>query len=59
MRDLILSIRADEACHREVNHHFSNVPAWAIIEHEEVRIASSKVLETIENKNEDKLGFGG
>ena len=28
MRDMILAIRADEACHREVNHHFSDVPAW-------------------------------
>jgi hypothetical protein len=32
MRDLILAIRADEACHREVNHHFSDVPSWQIIE---------------------------
>jgi hypothetical protein len=28
-RDLLLSIRADEACHRELNHHFSDVPSWA------------------------------
>ena len=26
MRDLILSVRADEAVHRSVNHHFSDIP---------------------------------
>ena len=26
VRDLILSVRADEAVHRSVNHHFSDVP---------------------------------
>ena len=32
MADLILAIRADEACHREVNHHFADMPAWAEVE---------------------------
>ena len=26
MRDLILAVRADEAVHRSVNHHFSDIP---------------------------------
>ena len=26
MRDLLLSVRADEACHRSLNHHFSDIP---------------------------------
>jgi len=26
MRDVLLSIRADEAVHRSVNHHFSDIP---------------------------------
>jgi len=26
LRDVILAIRADEACHREVNHHFADIP---------------------------------
>ena len=26
MRDMLLSIRADEAVHRSVNHHFSDIP---------------------------------
>lgn len=26
-RDFILAVRADEACHREVNHHFADIPA--------------------------------
>jgi ubiquinol oxidase len=31
-RDMLLAIRADEACHREVNHHFSDVPSYAKID---------------------------
>jgi hypothetical protein len=31
-RDMLLSIRADEACHRELNHHFSDVPFYARID---------------------------
>ena len=38
MRDLILSIRADESCHREVNHHFADIPSWGAVEHEHVQI---------------------
>ncbi len=26
MRDMFLAMRADEACHRSVNHHFSDIP---------------------------------
>ena len=26
-RDMILAIRADESCHREVNHHFADIKA--------------------------------
>jgi hypothetical protein len=38
MRDVILSIRADEAIHREVNHHFSDLPKNVSIEAEEIEI---------------------
>lgn len=31
-RDVILSIRADEACHRELNHHFADVPSYTDID---------------------------
>jgi hypothetical protein len=31
-RDMVLAIRADEACHREVNHYFSEVPHWAEVD---------------------------
>lgn len=27
-RDFILAVRADEACHREVNHHFADIPSY-------------------------------
>jgi len=38
LRDVILSIRADEAIHREVNHHFATLRPDQDIEHEEVFI---------------------
>ena len=38
MRDVILSIRADEAIHREVNHHFSDLKNDIDIENEEIQI---------------------
>ncbi len=28
MRDVILSVRADEAVHRSTNHHFSDIPQF-------------------------------
>ena len=31
-RDVLLSVRADEAVHRELNHHFANIPKDAVIE---------------------------
>lgn len=38
MRDLILMVRADESCHREVNHHFADLPSYEPIEHSHVEI---------------------
>jgi hypothetical protein len=29
MRDLILSVRADESIHRDINHRFSDIPLEA------------------------------
>ena len=39
MRDVIVSVRADEAVHRSVNHHFSNIPAFYSVENDEVHIS--------------------
>jgi len=38
MRDLITAVRADEICHREVNHHFADLPAYAEVDHLHVHI---------------------
>jgi len=38
MRDLILSVRADESCHREVNHHFADCNYWEPIDHSKVSL---------------------
>ena len=45
MRDLILSVRADEQCHREVNHHFADVPSWEPVEHITVNITTEKTFD--------------
>lgn len=45
-RDMILAIRADEACHREVNHYFSEVPSWAEVD---AHIVELKMEEKIAN----------
>jgi len=42
MRDLILMVRADESCHREVNHHFADLPSYEPIEHMHVEISADK-----------------
>jgi hypothetical protein len=36
MRDVILAIRADEAIHREVNHHLSDIPQDSSLDKEEI-----------------------
>ena len=38
IRDMISAIRADEACHRDLNHHFADIPAWRDVEAHEVTI---------------------
>ena len=37
-RDVILAVRADEACHREVNHFFADTNEFTQIEFEETHI---------------------
>jgi hypothetical protein len=38
LRDVILSVRADESIHREVNHHFADLKADEEMDFEEVHI---------------------
>lgn len=52
MKELILAIRADEACHREVNHHFADLPAWAEVEHIVVQLTEENKLHFV------KIGDG-
>ena len=40
-RDIILSIRADEAVHRSSNHHFSDIPADYDIEDDEIKLSNA------------------
>ena len=41
IRDVILSIRADEAVHRSINHHFSDIPQFYEVSSEKIEIASN------------------
>ena len=43
MRDVILSIRADEACHRSVNHHFSDIPSYYSAHCDEIQMSTKKI----------------
>lgn len=38
LRDVILSIRADESIHREVNHHFADLKHNEEMDHEPVHV---------------------
>jgi len=40
VRDVILSIRADEAVHRSVNHHFSDIPQFYEVHNDKVQISN-------------------
>ena len=31
--DLVLNVRADEACHRELNHHFGDISTYKQVDH--------------------------
>lgn len=50
MRDVILSVRADEACHRSVNHHFSDIPDYYDIDHDKVVIGTDGFRDLPEEK---------
>ena len=39
VRDVILSVRADEAIHRSVNHHFSDIPQDYLLEADNVQVS--------------------
>ena len=40
-RDILLSIRADEAVHRSSNHHFSDIPSNYDIESDIIQISGA------------------
>lgn len=58
MRDVILSVRADEAVHRSVNHHFSDIPEFYDIQNDKVQIShdgfkdSEEMVKKIESGTE-------
>ena len=53
--DMIMNIRADEACHRDLNHHFADIPS-----HKEVDFHSIHVKDGAAelSKDDDKSNKG-
>lgn len=47
-RDMILAVRADEACHRELNHHFADLPSYADVDSHNIELKPKGM----ENKDE-------
>ena len=41
MRDVLLSVRADEAVHRSVNHHFSDIPQFYEVSNDKIQICET------------------
>lgn len=52
-RDVLLSVRADEAVHREVNHHFANIPKDADIEETEIEVLTNDDTEKKKEKEKN------
>ena len=50
MRDVILSVRADEAVHRSINHHFSDIPQFYDIHNEKIHICETGFRELPEEE---------
>jgi len=52
---MVAHVRADEACHRDLNHHFADVPFYADIDHHDVTIVDEDALAGAEPKQ--KISF--
>ena len=49
--DLVLNVRADEACHRELNHHFGDIKFYEDVDHLHVEVCDKNEKTTVENQN--------
>lgn len=41
-RDMVLNVRADEACHRDLNHHFADLKHYEDVDHHEVSVVDKE-----------------
>ena len=59
MRDLILSVRADESIHRDINHRFAELPKDANVEREveEFFEKDSRIRKEIKDNQNPKIGL--
>ena len=54
-RDIILAVRADEAMHREHNHHFADLNSTDNFEHDEFEVLRKEQEANLEAKLENNL----
>jgi len=54
IRDMLISIRADEANHREYNHHFADIPHDQPLEGHHLYVSSNFVGEAVNNDKKDE-----
>ena len=52
--DLILNVRADEACHRELNHHFGDIALYQDVDHLHVDVCDKTDKPKVENSKIDE-----
>lgn len=41
-RDMVAHVRADEACHRDLNHHFADIPSYSDVDAHDVTIVNEE-----------------
>lgn len=63
MRDVLLAIRADEAIHRSINHHFSDIPQDYEVQSDKIKVSSqgfrideAQDVKMLDDKNADQNG---
>lgn len=57
-RDMVLHVRADEACHRDLNHHFADIKHYTEVDSHEVTIVDDELKEEESVDKSQKLVFG-
>ena len=55
-REMVSHVRADEACHRDLNHHFADIPSYEDVDMHNVHVKSEDT-DGDGNFNKQSLSF--